>query len=304
MANPLDDVTRGLRHLGDRLRVGTSGGDGADWLADQLDSLRKPEPGPTLDELQAELDALVGLDTVKEQVRASSPSSRCRPRAPSTTCPKWRPRNTSCSSGTPARARRRSRGVAQMYRAMGPCERATVEGDRAGLVGQFVGLTAIKTDRAISRALGGVLFIDEAYALGAPRSAGVRRRGDRDPPQADGGLPAPPRRDRCGVPAADGPVPRLESRLALTLCPRDRLPGLLDGRAGCDHRQVPGRKPVPARRGRRGDIAPRAGESTARRGLRQCALRADHLRAGAEHAGASGWPTCRARSWPTSSATS
>ena len=71
MANPLDDVARGLRHLGDRLRVGTSGGgDGADWLADQIDSLRKPEPGPTLGELQAELDALVGLDTVKEQVRS------------------------------------------------------------------------------------------------------------------------------------------------------------------------------------------------------------------------------------------
>jgi stage V sporulation protein K len=59
-----------------------------------------------------------------------------------------------------------ARLLAQMYRAMGLLKRGhLVEVDRAGLVGEYVGTTAIKTDRAIKRALDGVLFIDEAYAL-------------------------------------------------------------------------------------------------------------------------------------------
>src|SRR5207248_4005832 len=62
-----------------------------------------------------------------------------------------------------------ARLLAQMYRSMGLLEKGhLVEVDRAGLVGEYVGTKAIKNDRAIRRALDGVLFIDEAYALVRP----------------------------------------------------------------------------------------------------------------------------------------
>ena len=59
-----------------------------------------------------------------------------------------------------------ARLLAQIYKAMGVLSKGQlVEVDRSGLVAGFVGQTAIKTGEAVQKALGGVLFIDEAYAL-------------------------------------------------------------------------------------------------------------------------------------------
>jgi SpoVK/Ycf46/Vps4 family AAA+-type ATPase len=129
--------------------------------------LRGYEDTPTLDSALAELNELVGLEPVKQQVHSIAAQLRVAKLRDRQGLSSQQPARHFVFTGPPGTGKTTvARILGRIFAALGLLVRPEViEAHRGDLVGDHLGSTAIKTNKLVDSAIGGVLFIDEAYSL-------------------------------------------------------------------------------------------------------------------------------------------
>ncbi len=161
--NPLDFVTSGEQSFIEKHKVQTQTSGGEKVAEAKESEAEKPD----FDTLMAQLEELVGLEDVKRDIKNLINLIKVRKLREQHDLPVPPMSLHMVFMGNPGTGKTTvARIVSGLYAAIGVLEKGQlVEVDRSGLVAGYVGQTALKTQEVIKKAIGGVLFIDEAYSL-------------------------------------------------------------------------------------------------------------------------------------------